>query len=128
MTHYAALDVSLNDSALCVLDADGNTVREVKVSSEPEAVVSALWPERTNLALIGLEAGPLSQWLFDALAEAGFPVVCCETRHTKAFLKARRTKTDRSDARGIAQMIRAGLYRQVHWTDPMPPDRTRGKI
>lgn len=114
MTHYAALDVSLNDSALCILDANGNTVREAKIASEPEAVVTALWDDRANLALIGLEAGPLSQWLFDGLVEAGFPVVCCETRHTKAFLKARRTKTDRSDARGIAQMLRTGLYQEVH--------------
>jgi transposase len=114
MAYYAALDVSLNDSALCVLDADGNIVRERKVISEPEAVVAALWEERAELALIGLEAGPLSQWLFDGLAEAGYPVVCCETRHTKAFLKARRTKTDRNDARGIAQMIRTGLYQDVH--------------
>ena len=106
--------MSLNDSALCILDADGNVVREGKVASEPEAVVEALWDDRANIALVGLEAGPLSQWLFDGLAEAGFPVVCCETRHTKAFLKARRTKTDRSDARGIAQMIRTGLYQEVH--------------
>ena len=63
---------------------------------------------------IGLEAGPLSQWLFSALAEAGLPVVCVETRHMKAVLKAQINKTDRNDARGVAQMIRAGLYRPVH--------------
>jgi len=63
---------------------------------------------------IGLEAGPLSQWLFSALAEAGLPVICVETRHMKAMLKAQINKTDRNDARGIAQMMRAGLYRPVH--------------
>ena len=63
---------------------------------------------------IGLEAGPLSQWLFSALAEAGLPVICVETRHMRAVLKARINKTDRNDARGIAQMIRVGLYRPVH--------------
>ena len=63
---------------------------------------------------IGLEAGPLSQWLFSALAEAGLPAVCVETRHMQAVLKAQINKTDRNDARGIAQMIRAGLYRPVH--------------
>jgi len=114
MPHYAALDVSLNDSALCILDGDGNILRESKLASEPEAIVEALWDDRANIALVGLEAGPLSQWLFDGLVEAGFPVVCCETRQTKAFLKARRTKTDRSDARGIAQMLRTGLYQEVH--------------
>ena len=63
---------------------------------------------------IGLEAGPLSQWLFSALAEAGLPVICVETRHMRAVLKAQINKTDRNDARGIAQMMRVGLYRPVH--------------
>ena len=63
---------------------------------------------------IGLEAGPLSQWLFSALAEASLPVICVETRHMRAVLKAQINKTDRNDARGIAQMMRAGLYRPVH--------------
>jgi transposase len=56
------------------------------------------------------EAGPLSQWLFSALAEAGLPVICVETRHIRAALKAQINKTDRNDARGIAQMMRAGFY------------------
>ena len=63
---------------------------------------------------IGLEAGPLSQWLFSALAEAGLPVICVETRHMRAVLKAQINKTDRNDARGMAQMMRVGLYRPVH--------------
>src|SRR5262249_51210212 len=63
---------------------------------------------------IGLEAGPLSQWLFSTLAEADLPVICVETRHMRAVLKARINKTDRNDARGIAQMMRVGLYRPVH--------------
>src|SRR5438034_4090013 len=63
---------------------------------------------------IGLEAGPLSQWLFSALGEANLPVVCVETRHMRAVLKAQINKTDRNDARGIAQMMRVGLYRPVH--------------
>src|SRR6516164_2569252 len=63
---------------------------------------------------IGLEAGPLSQWLFSALAEENLPVICVETRHMRAVLKAQVNKTDRNDARGIAQMMRVGLYRPVH--------------
>jgi len=66
------------------------------------------------LVRVGLEAGPLSQWLFSALAEAGLPVVCIETRHTRAYLKAQVNKTDRNDARGIAQMMRVNLFRPVH--------------
>jgi len=67
---------------------------------------------------IGLKAGPLLQWLFSALAKAGLPVICVETRHMRAVLKAQINKTDRNDARGIAQMMRAGLYRPVHVKTP----------
>src|SRR5437764_10405596 len=63
---------------------------------------------------VGLEAGPLSQWLYSAFVEAGLPVICVETRHMRAVLKAQINKTDRNDARGMAQMMRAGLYRPVH--------------
>src|SRR5437879_4101521 len=85
-----------------------------KVPSEPEALLKVLGNQAYRFKRIGLEAGPLSQWLFSALAEAGLPVVCVETRHMQAVLKAQINKTDRNDARGIAQMIRAGLYRPVH--------------
>src|SRR5271154_2449835 len=89
-------------------------VREVKLASEPQALLAVLKNPAYRFKRIGLEAGPLSQWLFSALAEAGLPVICVETRHMKAVLKAQINKTDRNDARGIAQMIRAGLYRPVH--------------
>ena len=88
--------------------------REVKVASEPDALLAVLNNPAYHFKRIGLEAGPLSQWLFSALAEAGLPVICVETRHMRAVLKARINKTDRNDARGIAQMMRVGLYRPVH--------------
>jgi transposase len=86
----------------------------VKVPSEPEALLQVLTNPAYRFKRVGLEAGPLSQWLFSALAEAGLPVICVETRHMRAVLKAQINKTDRNDARGIAQMMRAGLYRPVH--------------
>src|SRR6187549_727075 len=89
-------------------------VREVKAASEPQALLKVLGNPTYRFKRIGLEAGPLSQWLFSGLAEAGLPVVCVETRHMQAVLKAQINKTDRNDARGIAQMMRAGLYRPVH--------------
>src|SRR5664280_2166951 len=89
-------------------------VREVKVASEPEALLQALTNPGYHFKRIGLEAGPLSQWLYSALAEAGLPVICVETRHMRAVLKAQINKTDRNDARGMAQMMRVGLYRPVH--------------
>ena len=114
MEHFAGLDVSVKDTSVCIVDDTGKIVREVKVASEPEALLAVLTNPAYRFKRIGLEAGPLSQWLFSALAEAGLPVICVETRHMRAALKAQINKTDRNDARGIAQMMRAGLYRPVH--------------
>jgi transposase len=114
MDHFAGLDVSVKETSLCIVDDTGRIVREVKVASEPEALLQVLMNAAYHFKRIGLEAGPLSQWLFGALAEAGLPVICVETRHMRAVLKAQINKTDRNDARGMAQMMRVGLYRPVH--------------
>jgi transposase len=114
MEHFAGLDVSVKETSVCIVDDTGRIVREVKVASEPEALLQVLANPADRFKRIGLEAGPLSQWLFSALAEAELPVICVETRHMRAVLKAQVNKTDRNDARGIAQMMRAGLYRPVH--------------
>jgi transposase len=114
MEHFAAMDVSVKETSVCIVDDTGKIVREVKVASEPEALLPVLTSPLYRFKRIGLEAGPLSQWLFSALAEAGLPVICVETRHMRAVLQAQVNKTDRNDARGMAQMMRAGLYRPVH--------------
>ena len=84
------------------------------MASEPEPLLEVLQDKAFTFKRIGLEAGPLSQWLYGALAEAGLPVICVETRHMRAALSAQINKSDRNDARGIAQMMRVGLYRPVH--------------
>jgi transposase len=114
MSYYAGLDVSVKEASVCIVDDAGRLVREVKVASEPEALLQVLMAPGQPFERIGLEAGPLSQWLFSALAEAGLPVICVETRQMRAVLKAQINKTDRNDARGMAQMMRVGLYRPVH--------------
>ena len=114
MDHSAGLDVSVKETSVCIVDDTGRIVREVKVVSEPEALLGVLKNPGYHFKRIGLEAGPLSQWLYSALAEAALPVICVETRHMRAVLKAQINKTDRNDARGMAQMMRAGLYRPVH--------------
>jgi transposase len=114
MDHFSGLDVSVKETSVCIVDDAGRIVREVKVASEPEALLPVLMSGAYHFKRIGLEAGPLSQWLFSALAEAGLPAICVETRHMRAVLKAQINKTDRNDARGMAQMMRAGLYRPVH--------------
>jgi transposase len=114
----AGLDVSVAETSVCVVDADGKVIRETKVPTEPEAIIAALAATGTAAGAgwkrVGLEAGPLSQWLFSALVEAGYPAICVETRHMRAALSAQINKSDRNDARGIAQMMRVGLYRPVH--------------
>jgi transposase len=118
MKHFAGLDVSVKETSVCIVDDTGRMVREVKVASGPEALLAVLTNPTHHFKRIGLEAGPLSQWLYSAFAEAGLPVICVETRHTRAVLKAQINKTDRNDARGIAQMMRVGLYRPVHVKTP----------
>jgi transposase len=114
MEHFAGLDVSVKETSICIVDDTGRIVREAKVASEPEALLAVLKNGVYHFKRIGLEAGPLSQWLYSALAEVGLPVICVETRHMRAVLQAQINKTDRNDARGMAQMMRAGLYRPVH--------------
>ena len=114
MGHYAGLDVSIKETSVCVIDGAGKVVSEVKVATEPEVILAVLADEAFSIERIGLEAGPLSQWLYSGLAEAGLPVICVETRHMRAALSAQINKSDRNDARGIAHMMRVGLYRPVH--------------
>jgi transposase len=114
MHYYAGLDVSVKETSVCIVNKAGKVIREVKVATQPAAILAALTQDALAVERIGLEAGPLSQWLYSALAEAGLPVICVETRHMKAALSAQINKSDRNDARGIAQMMRVGLYRPVH--------------
>jgi transposase len=114
MDHYAGIDVSLEQSSVCVVDASGKIVREGKAASEPEALIAWFGALGFGLARIGLEAGPLSQWLFAAMREAGLAVELLETRHVRDAFKAMPVKSDRNDARGIAQLMRLGWFRPVH--------------
>lgn len=118
MEHFAGIDVSLEQSSVCVVDGTGRIVREAKVASEPEALVRFFHGLESGVTRIGLEAGPLSQWLHAGLVAAGFEVVLLETRHVKAALSAMVIKTDRKDARGIAQLLRMGWFRPVHAKSP----------
>ncbi len=114
MDHYVGIDLSMELSSVCILDATGKNVKEAKVVSEPEALTTFLTRLDLPLTRIGLEAGPLSQWLHAALVKAGFEAVLLETRHVKAALSAMIVKTDRRDARGIAHLLRMGWFRPVH--------------
>lgn len=114
MDHFVGIDVSLESCAVCVVNQSGAVVREAKVVCEPEPLIAFLRDLDRAIVCVGLEAGPLSQWLHRHLREAGFEAVLMETRQVKGALKAMPIKTDRRDALGIAQLIRMGWFRPVH--------------
>jgi transposase len=114
MSYYAGIDVSLEQSSICVVDTEGKIVREGKAASEPEALIAWFGTLGLRLERIGLEAGPLSQWLYAAMRDAGLAVELLETRHVQKALETMPVKSDRNDARGIAQLMRLGWFKPVH--------------
>jgi transposase len=127
MEHVAGIDVSLELSSVCVVDATGRIVREAKVASEPEALIAWFRGLGIEVARVGLEAGPLSQWLYAAMHDAGLAVELLETRHVRDAFKAMPVKTDRKDARDIAQLMRLGWFRPVHCKS-VPAQETRALL
>jgi transposase len=114
MEHYAGIDVSLELSSICVVEVSGKITVEAKVASEPQALAGWFASSGLQLTRIGLEAGPLSQWLYAGLKQAGLPVELLERRHVRAAFQTMPVKTDRNDARGIAELMRVGWFRPVH--------------
>ncbi len=114
MDYYAGLDVSLEETAICVVDGTGRIVKKARAASEPDALAAALNQLDLPLERIGLEACSLTAWLHDGLRELGFAATCIETRQANAAMKTMPNKTDRNDARALAQIMRTGWFRQVH--------------
>ena len=114
MEYFAGLDVSLETVNVCIVNGAGDILLEKKIAAEPAAIVHLLKSFGSPFKRIGLEAGPTSSWLYGELRAAGYRAICLEYRHVKAGLSAMRNKTDRNDARGIAQLVRLGWFRQVH--------------
>jgi transposase len=127
MEHYAGIDVSLESSSVCVVDATGRIVREARVASDPTALVGWFHRLGVELGRIGLEAGPLSQWLYAERREERLAVELLETRHVRDAFKAMPVKTDRKDARGIAHLMRLGWFRPAHCKS-LPAQETRALL
>jgi transposase len=111
---YVGLDVSLNSVSVCVVDEAGAIMREGTVYADAPSIFSFVEPWQDRIVRVGLEAGPISEWLTANLARLGLPAVSLEARQVKAALSAMPVKTDRNDARGIAQVVRTGWYKAVH--------------
>jgi transposase len=116
--YFAGLDVSLEETAICIVDDAGKIVREARAASEPEALIAFFAECGLKMERVGLEACSLMAWLNTALTEAAIPAICIEARQAKAAMGAMPNKTDRNDARGIAQIMRTGWYRAVHVKSP----------
>ena len=113
MEQYVGLDVSLEQTSVCVVDGDGKTLWQGKCASTPEAIAATIRAKAPAVVRIGLESGPLSSWHWHELRKAGLPVVCLDARHAKAALALQLNKSDRNDARGLARIVRTGWYREV---------------
>lgn len=113
MSNYAALDVSLEATAICVVDETGRIIAEKKVATCPDVIASWLTESTSNVVRVGMETGPLTVWLWNELRDKGVPIVCMDARHANAALKVRPNKTDRNDAAGLAQIVRTGWFKQV---------------
>jgi len=113
MEQYVGLDVSQEQTAVCVVDGDGKTLWQGKCASTPEAIAATIRTRAPEAVRIGLESGPLSAWHWHELRKLGLPVVCLDARHAKAALALQLNKSDRNDARGLAQIVRTGWYREV---------------
>jgi len=114
MKYFAGFDVSLEETAIAVVDETGRMVREGKVVTEPEALDAYLHASGLPIDRIGLEAGPLSTWLYGELTARSWLMICIETRRLRAVTRAMPVKSDRKDADAIAQAMRTGWYRAVH--------------
>ncbi len=112
--HYVGLDISDKTTAVCIIDVNGDIIKEGVTDSEPDDIADYLLSNAGNTKIIGLEACGIAIWLCRELLSRGFPAVCIETYRTSVFLAAQKMKTDKNDARGIAQMMRCNLYRAVH--------------
>jgi len=115
MTLYAAFDTSATTTVICIIAGrDGSPVFETTVPTDPDSLYAALAPYLPRLQRVGVEAGSWSAWLHRELTAKGVPMVILETRHAAAALQAQRNKTDKNDARGLAQLVRSGWFKTVH--------------
>src|SRR5438094_552266 len=127
MDYFAGLDVSVKETSVCIVDDAGKIVREARVASEPEALLQVLTNTIYRFKRVGLEAGPLSQWLYSVLAEGGLPVICVETRHMRAVLKAQINKTDRNVGAAATLGLSLAAWEVKQLLRSTPPAARRNK-
>jgi transposase len=113
MKQYVGLDVSQKETAVCIVDEAGKLVFQGKVKSDPRALAEVLRKRAPHAERIGFETGAMSSWLWHERKRINLPVVCIDARHAHAALSVRMNKSDENDARGLAELVRIGWYREV---------------
>ncbi len=117
MERYVGLDVSLKQTAICVVNQAGSVVQEGVVDSDPEAIADFVRSKAPGVVRIGIETGPTTTWLWTELKRLGLPVICIDARHAKAVLTMQINKSDRNDAAGIARIMQTGWFKEVRVKD-----------
>ena len=118
MELYVGMDVSLKQTAICVVDRNGKIVSEGMITSDPDVIARFIRAKAAGAVRVGLETGPTATWLWTELKRRGFPVICIDARHAKAALKMQINKSDRNDAFGIARIMQCGWYKEVRVKTP----------
>jgi transposase len=113
MKHYVGLDVSMKDTFVCILDEQGKVIHQGHVRTNPGIIADRLKKFQVPIELAGIESGSLSHWLVDELRKLDVPAICIDARKMAAILSVQVNKTDKNDAKGIADAMRCGLYREV---------------
>ena len=111
--HFIGLDVSKDETAICVRGQDGEVALRKKVSTEPDAIVAALEPYLPSIGCVVLETGRMANWLYGELCQRDLPMVCVDARQAHAVLSQMHNKTDDNDASMLAELARTGFYREV---------------
>ena len=113
MKQYVGLDVSQKETSVCVVDEVGQVLFQGKAKSDPGALAALLRKRAPQAERIGFETGAMASWLWHELRRVDLPVVCIDARHAHAALSVRMNKSDQNDARGLAELVRVGWYREV---------------
>jgi transposase len=110
---YAGLDVSLKETAVCIVDDAGRILCERMLPTDPQLIANYLGKHAPALERFGLESGATSAWLWREFRALGLPIICLDSRHAHRVLSMKRNKNDRNDARGLADLVRIGWYREA---------------
>lgn len=113
MSTYVGLDVSLKETSVCVVNEDGDILKQGSVASDPDMIAEYVNAHASSVRRVGLESGPTSVWLWRELATRSLPMICIDARHAQATLSMQINKSDRNDAVGIARIMQTGWYREV---------------